>query len=107
MIDWQLLQRGSWALDVAYHIAAVLNVDTAEQEEWRLLREYLDRARAYGADAPDFESARTQYRCAVVWGFYLWAITRRVEPPLIEAFITRLGGAISRHQSYALLSQLG
>ncbi len=103
LIDWQLLQRGGWALDVAYHIAAVLPVEVAEREEWNLLREYIERARVYGCETPDFEAAREQYRAAMVWGYYLWAITRRVEPPVIETFITRLGSALLRHESYARL----
>lgn len=103
LIDWQLLQRGGWALDVAYHIAAVLPVEVAEREEWALLRDYLERARAYGCETPDFEAARAQYRAAMVWGFYLWSFTRRVEPPVIEALMTRLGNAVARHESYALL----
>ncbi|MET0269720.1 MAG: phosphotransferase, partial [Sphingomonas sp.] len=37
LTDWQLIQRGSWAQDVAYHIAAVLPVDVAEREERGLL----------------------------------------------------------------------
>jgi aminoglycoside phosphotransferase (APT) family kinase protein len=103
LIDWQLLQRGGWALDVAYHIAAVLPVEAAEREEGGLLREYLDRARGHGCDAPDFDTAWEQYRAAVVWGYFLWAITRRVEPAIIDTFVHRLGSAITRHQSYSLL----
>lgn len=103
LIDWQLLQRGNWALDVAYHIAAVLPVEVAAREEWNLLRDYLERARGYGCDTPDFATAREQYRAAIVWGYYLWAITRRVEPAVIKTFIFRLGSALTRHESYRLL----
>ena len=56
-----------------------------------------------GCEAIDFGAACEQYRAAMVWGFYLWAITRRVEPPVIETFITRLGNAVARHESFALL----
>ena len=31
LIDWQVLQRGTWAIDVAYHLCAVLPVDLAER----------------------------------------------------------------------------
>ena len=103
LIDWQLLQRGGWALDVAYHIAAVLPVELAEREEWRLLRHYLDAARRFGATPPEFDTAQTQYRAAAVYGFYLWAITRRVDPPIINAFVDRLGKAVMRHESFKLV----
>lgn len=103
LIDWQILQRGGWALDVAYHIAAVLPVELAEQDEWTLLRHYLDVARGLGSEVPDFETAREQYRAAAVYGFYLWSITRRVDPAITNVFVDRLGKAVTRHDSYRLL----
>lgn len=103
LIDWQLLQRGGWALDVAYHLNAVLSVEIAEREERRLVREYLERMRGWGMDMPDDEEAWNQYREAVMYGYYLWAITRRVDPPIIVQFTDRLGKAVTRHESHALL----
>ncbi|MDE8652713.1 aminoglycoside phosphotransferase family protein [Novosphingobium album (ex Liu et al. 2023)] len=103
VIDWQLLQRGGWALDVAYHLNAVLPTSIAEAEERRLLGEYLTRMRAAGMAMPGDEEAWAQYREAMVYGYYLWAITRRVDPPIINQFVDRLGKAVSRHESHALL----
>lgn len=103
LIDWQLLQRGGWALDVAYHLNAVLPTEVAEVEERRLLREYLALARGHGLDLPEDEDAWTQYREAVIYGYYLWAITRRVDPAIMVQFTDRLGKAVTRHESHALL----
>lgn len=103
LIDWQLLQCGGWALDVAYHIAAVLPVDLAEAEERRLLAHYIDTVRGLGGEAPDLDEAWEQYRAAAVYGFYLWSITRRVDPEIINLFVQRLGAAVTRHKSYDLL----
>jgi aminoglycoside phosphotransferase (APT) family kinase protein len=103
LIDWQLLQRGGWALDVAYHIAAVLPVALAEREERQLLGHYLETMRSLGCQVPDPEQAWAEYRESAVYGFYLWAITRRVEPDIITLFVNRLGNAVARHSSYALL----
>ena len=33
LIDWQVIQHGSWALDLAYHLNAVLPVEVAESDE--------------------------------------------------------------------------
>jgi aminoglycoside phosphotransferase (APT) family kinase protein len=104
LIDWQLFQHGNWALDVAYHIAAVLPVEVAEQSEWKLLDHYLQLGRSLGVALPATAEARLRYRAAVVYGYYLWAITRRVDPNIINVFVNRLGSAVSRHDSYALLS---
>lgn len=103
LIDWQLLQRGGWALDVAYHLCAVLPVEVAAREERRLLGEYLAIMRGHGFTMPDEEAAWAQYREAVLYGYYLWAITRRVDPPIINLFFNRLGMACDRHGSFALL----
>lgn len=103
LIDWQLLQRGGWALDVAYHVCAVLPVEVAEREERNLLDHYLETMRGQGAVMPDREEAWLQYREAVIYGYYLHAITRRVEPSITVQFVQRLGRAAERHESHKLL----
>lgn len=103
LIDWQVLQRGGWAIDVAYHLCAVLPVELAEKEERKLLNHYLDLARGHGLTVPDAEEAWQQYREAVMYGFYMWGITRRVAPDITVQFTDRLGRAVMRHESHALL----
>lgn len=103
LIDWQLLQRGGWALDVAYHINAVLPVEIAANEERRLLGGYLADMRARGFAMPDDEEAWAQYREAAIYGYYLWSITRRVEPEITNLFVNRLGNAVARLESHGLL----
>lgn len=103
LIDFELLQQGGWALDVAYHIAATLPVDVAEQEERNLLRHYLDTAKSLGGDVPDDEEAWNQYRVSPVYGFFLWGITRTVKREIINAFCNRLSHSVARHDSYKLL----
>lgn len=103
LIDWQLLQRGNWALDIAYHIAAILPVNIAEQEERKLLQHYLQTMRGLGATMPTDEEAWAAYRIALVYGYYLWSITRRVDPAITNLFVNRLGQAVTRHESFALL----
>lgn len=101
--DWQLVQRGHWSLDVAYHIAAVLPVATAEREERRLLDHYLGTLQRLGGSAPDRESAWSDYQAAQPYGFFHWAITRRQPPEITREFTQRLGAGIARHGSYRLL----
>ena len=103
LIDWQLLQRGGWALDVGYHVPAVLAPDVATREERALLRHYLEAMRHLGCEMPAEAAAWEQYREAALYGYYLWAITQRVEPAIIALFVQRLGAAVTRHQSHRLL----
>jgi hypothetical protein len=103
LIDWQVLQRSGWAVDVAYHLCAVLPVELAEKEERNLLNHYLDLARGHGLAMPDAEEAWLHYREAVMYGYYMWGITRRVAPDITVQFTDRLGRAVMRHESHALL----
>jgi aminoglycoside phosphotransferase (APT) family kinase protein len=101
--DWQLIQRGNWALDVAYHIAAVLPAETAEREERRLLDHYLDMLGRHGGRAPPRNEAWEDYRCAQIYGYYHWAITSKTDPANTNVVFQRLGAGVTRHGSYNLL----
>jgi hypothetical protein len=81
----------------------VLPVELAEVEERRLLGAYLGMAKALGLTLPDEEEAWQQYREALIYGYYMWGITRRVEPAIREQFTDRLGRAVMRHGSFELL----
>ena len=37
----------------------------------------------------------------MVYGFFLWAITLKVAPPITTAMLERLGGAVSDHQAFS------
>lgn len=101
--DWQLIQRGNWALDVAYHIAAVLPEDVAACEERQLLDHYLDALQRHGERPPERKAAWDDYRCAQIYGYYHWAITTRTDPAVTHVAFRRLGAGVARHDSYRLL----
>jgi thiamine kinase-like enzyme len=103
IVDWQIAMRGSWALDVSYHIGAVLSVEERERTEADLLRHYLARLTAHGVRAPEWEQAWLSYRTSMAYGYYLWAITFIVESTITNEFVKRLGTAVSYHKSFELL----
>jgi len=103
LIDWQLLQRGSWAIDVAYHIGSSLTPEARRASEQPLLKHYLERLRAHGAEPPAWDDAWFAYRTHIAYGYLLWAITRRVDPPIILEFVKRLGLAVSELETFELL----
>ncbi len=103
LVDWQILQKGNWAMDVAYHLAAVLTPDVRRHNERALLAEYCARAKALGGPDIAADEAWRSYRVAMVYGYYLWAITRKVEPEIIDTFVYRLGTAVDDLQSFELL----
>ena len=104
LIDWQLVQRTHWSIDVGYHIAAVLSIEDRRAHEQELLTHYLNRLKAYGVEAPSFDEAFTSYRASMVYGLYLWAITRKVHRPIIVELTQRLGTAVTDLETFKLLS---
>ncbi|MGI5218842.1 phosphotransferase family protein [Nocardia sp. CA-290969] len=103
LIDWQVVQRGHWAQDVAYHLATVLDPGELAGSERDLLGYYLDRLAGYGIEPPDRDHAWWMYRAHLPYGFYLWSMTRAVDRPIIEHLTGRLATAVARHGSLDLL----
>jgi Phosphotransferase enzyme family len=93
LLDWQLVQRGAWSVDVGYHIASVLSVEDRRSAEDDLLRHYLDCLGSFGVEPPAWDYARPALRGGIVHGFFLWSITTKVEPAIIEILLRRLGTA--------------
>lgn len=103
IIDWQVVHGGDWACDVAYHIGAVLSVEEREKAERDLLAHYLERLGAYGGQPPPWDEAWASYRRFLVYGYFLWAMTRFVDEEITVEFVKRLGTAVAQHQSFELL----
>jgi hypothetical protein len=103
LLDWQLVQRGSWANDVAYHIGSVLEVEERRDSEWDLLAGYLGALRRQGAPAPPWEEAVTAYRAHLPYGLFLWSMTQYTAEPITTATLQRLGHAVEDHESFELL----
>jgi hypothetical protein len=93
LVDWQLVQRGAWSVDVGYHIASVLTVEDRRSSERDLLRHYLDCLGSFGVEPPGWDDARQSLRAGILHGFFLWGITTKVEPTIIKILLHRLGTA--------------
>ena len=103
IVDWQILQKGDWAQDVAYHLAAVLSPEDRRAHERALLDHYRARLKALGGPDLDRDAAWERYRAAMIYGYFLWAITRKVKLPVINEFVRRLGLAVDDLESFALV----
>jgi hypothetical protein len=101
LVDWQLVQRGAWYVDVGYHIASALTVEERRREERDLLRHYLDQIASAGVEAPRWDEAWRGMRRGVVYGFFLWGITMQVEPAVTSVLLNRLGQAAADHDAFA------
>lgn len=97
LVDWQLVQRGPWSLDVGYHIASTLTVDDRRQCERDLLRHYLSCLDSFGVAPPAWDSAWAHLRHGLLHGMFLWAITTKVVASVIAILLHRLGTAVADH----------
>jgi hypothetical protein len=102
-VDWQLVQRGPWYLDVGYHIASALTVEDRRRTEEDLVHHYLDRLAAAGVDAPSWDDAWSGVRRGVLYGFFLWGITLKVDPAVTTTLLPRLGTAAADHDALAAI----
>jgi hypothetical protein len=101
LLDWQLVQRGMWYVDVGYHIASTLAVEDRRTSERELLRHYLACLAELGVERPAWSTAWRALSRGIVHGFYLWGITTQVEAGLIEILLHRMGTAAADHDAFA------
>ena len=99
LVDWQLVQAGPWYLDVGYHLGCTLSPGERREAERDLLAHYLDRLRVEGGEAPSVDDALRRIALGLVYGFFLWAITLKVAPPITSAMLERLGTAVADHEA--------
>jgi hypothetical protein len=99
LVDWQLVQRGAWYLDVGYHIASTLTVEERRRSERDLLRHSLDALASQGVAPPWWDDAWHALAGGMLHGFFLWGITTKVEPAIIATLLTRLGTAVADRRS--------
>lgn len=101
LVDWQLVQRGMWYMDVGTHIATALTVEDRRRSEDDLLAHYLDRLASHGVEPPAVDAARRALSRGIVRGLYLWGITVKVDPYLIEILLHRLSAAAADHDVFS------
>jgi hypothetical protein len=99
-LDWQLVQRAPWYLDVGYHLACALPVDERRRAEADLVKHYLERLAAAGIDAPAHDDAWLGVRRGMIHGLLLWGITLKVDPRITTELLTRLGNAVADHDAF-------
>lgn len=111
LTDFQVVQRGRWAYDVAYTINSALAVPDRRAWDRELLAFYLDRLSKAGGDAPDFDDAWLEYRRHAFYPYVAWvfgmgraAFQPRFQPDeYSSAIIERTGNAIVDLDAFAAL----
>jgi hypothetical protein len=107
LVDWQLVQRGPWYIDVGYHLGCALTVGDRRRFERELLAEYLQRLEAEAVAPPSWDEAWRGIGVGMLYGLFLWAITLKVHPSVTTVMLERLGAAVADHESHSSVSELG
>ncbi len=101
--DWESVETGNWAQDVAYHLGTVLSIDDRRAHESELIRHYLSELATNGGPSIDFEEGYELYRRSFSHGYFFWVITKIRGRDEVLAHMPRLGAALGDHDTYRLL----
>ncbi|EHB55509.1 aminoglycoside phosphotransferase [Mycolicibacterium rhodesiae JS60] len=75
LYDWQLISRGSWAMDIAYALSSALTVEDRRAWERDLVTLYVDRLAAAGGPLLTADDAWLTYRQQPFHGLVFWLYT--------------------------------
>ncbi|MGE0409787.1 MAG: phosphotransferase, partial [Amphiplicatus sp.] len=75
LADWQCICRSDWGRDVAFTISTSLSVENRRAWEKELLGFYLDKLRAEGCPAFDFDEVFANYRRHLFSALAYWTVT--------------------------------
>ncbi|MGW0181260.1 phosphotransferase [Nocardia sp. NPDC003345] len=74
-LDWQVVRRGNWSLDVGYFLQGALTTADRRDHEHALLAEYRDALTLPAAELPGADEIWLRYRASVAHGLTLWLCT--------------------------------
>ncbi len=74
-LDWQVLRRGNWSLDLGYFVQGALTTEDRRAHEGALLGEYRDALGLPAAELPDMDEVWLRYRASVAHGLCTWLAT--------------------------------
>lgn len=74
-LDWQMVRRGNWSLDLGYFLQGALTIEERRRSERELLQEYRDALRLPSDEMPSHEDVSLRYRASVAHGLAIWMAT--------------------------------
>jgi aminoglycoside phosphotransferase (APT) family kinase protein len=101
--DFESVQVGNWAQDVAYHLGTVLSIDDRRAQERDLVRQYLSELATNGGPSIEFNDGWELYRRSFSFGYLFWVITQIRGRDEVLAHMPRLAAALQDHDTYRLL----
>ncbi|HUB58709.1 MAG TPA: oxidoreductase family protein, partial [Mycobacterium sp.] len=98
-LDWQMVRRGNFSLDLGYFLQGALTIEDRRQHERDLLDEYRRALRLPDDEMPTAEEIWLRYRASVAHGLAIWIATLSggdawQRPEICLAFAQRYSAAL-------------
>ncbi len=74
-LDWQMVRRGNWSLDLGYFLQGALTIEDRRRSERELLDEYRGALTLPADEMPTPNEVFLRYRASVAHGLAIWIAT--------------------------------
>lgn len=74
-LDWQMVRRGNFALDLGYFLQGALTIDDRRRSERELVEEYRGALSLPADEMPSADEVWLRYRASVAHGLAIWMAT--------------------------------
>ena len=74
-LDWQVVRRGNWSVDIGYFLQGALTVEDRRRNERDILEEYRTALDLSSEERPSAEEIFLRYRASASHGLALWLST--------------------------------
>lgn len=110
-LDWQVVRRGNWSLDVGYFLQGALTTPDRRDHERALLAEYRDALALPAGELPGADEIWLRYRASVAHGLTLWLCTASAgelwqRPDIALALAQRYSAAYADLDTRAALDRI-
>ena len=110
-LDWQMVRRGNWSLDLGYFLQGALTVEDRRRGERELPQEYRGALELPADATPSADEVWLRYRASVAHGLAIWMATLSggdawQRPDICLAFAQRYAAAFTDLDTRAALDAI-
>jgi aminoglycoside phosphotransferase (APT) family kinase protein len=110
-LDWQMVRRGNFSLDLGYFLQGALTVDDRRAAERTLLEQYRTALELPAEELPSADEVWLRYRASVAHGLAIWIATLSggdawQRPEICLAFAQRYSAAFVDLETRAALDSI-
>jgi Ser/Thr protein kinase RdoA (MazF antagonist) len=110
-LDWQMVRRGNWSLDLGYFLQGALTIEDRRRAERQLLDEYRGALQLPADEMPTADEVWLRYRASVAHGLAIWMATLSggdawQRPDICLAFAQRYSAAFIDLETRAALDTI-